>query len=100
VIGEVELMGIHALQRGAAIVAAMASLPPARGRPGRGAEAHAEGTPQPLAVGAPAEGQGRPAPGAPAAAAESHLADIGHPRRIGPPAHPTWSRTSVADRQD
>jgi len=49
----------------------MSSMPPARGRPGRGAEAHAEAAEDP------------------AAAAESHLADIGHPRRIGPPAHTT-----------
>jgi hypothetical protein len=44
----------------AAIVAAMASLPPARGRPGRGAEAHAEAAEEPELAAAPAVAADRP----------------------------------------
>jgi hypothetical protein len=81
--------GILPRPRFAANVAAMASLPPARGRPGRGAEAHAAAAECPW-----------PAPAAPAAVTESHLADREHPRRIGPPAQTTGTTTAVADRHD
>jgi len=63
------------------LVAAMASIPPARGRPARGAEAHAEAAENPAAD-----------------PAGSQLAGIGHPRnasarrhigsRAGPPPRP------------